>query len=247
MVESKVGKLFVYSRNDWQTAHHCRAQLSFQVSFTASFFLLYPGFGTLLYKSGVIFSVILAAIFFPDERVMLQHRRFQLGFLLALVGMVITIIADKNFGHIEFNLGVLLILTSALSWAFITALIKKWLSNIPISFAVPIVLTIVTPCYFLTDIVMSGGFRIPQASLSMWLIMIFSGILAIGIAHSSYYHSVPILGVALSASLDLSRPFLVALMSFFLYQESLTTLQIVGGVLLIFGSYLVIKLRFQQL
>ena len=72
-------------------------------------------------------------------------------------------------------------------------------------------------------------------------------VLAIGIAHSSYYRSVPVLGVALSASLDLSRPFLVALMSFFLYQESLTMLQIIGGGLLISGSYLVIKLRFQQL
>ena len=39
----------------------------FQQSFTYSFFLLYPGFGSLVYKTGVIFSVLLAALLFPDE------------------------------------------------------------------------------------------------------------------------------------------------------------------------------------
>jgi drug/metabolite transporter (DMT)-like permease len=216
----------------------------FQVTFTYSFFLLYPGFGTLLYKSGIIFSVLLAVGLFPDERTTLRDPKFQLGLILGLVGMVITIVGDKDFGKMQFNLGVVVVLTATASWSLLTALIKKWLPGVSPSFAVSVILTIVTPFFLLTDIIMSGGLRIPQTTPYMWTMMIISGILGVGIAHTSYYRSVPVLGVALCASIDLSRPLLVALISFFLYGERLTIPQMIGGILLIAGSYLVIKIRF---
>ena len=219
----------------------------FQVTFTYSFFLLYPGFGTLLYKSGIIFSVLLAVGLFPDERTTLKDPKFQLGLILGLAGMVITIVGDKDFGEMQFNLGVIMVLTATASWSLLTALIKKWLPGVSPSFSVSVILTIVNPFFLLTDIIMSGGLHIPQTSPQMWAIMIISGILGVGIAHTSYYRSVPVLGVALCASLDLSRPLLVALISFFLYGERLTIPQMIGGILLIAGSYLVIKIRFRYI
>ena len=218
----------------------------FQLSFTYSFFLLYPGFGVLIYKMGVIFSVFLAAAFFPDERNALKNRLFQSGLLLAFIGVILTIIGSQDFGHVEFNLGIVLILLAAAAWSLLTALVKKWLPGIPASFSVSVVLTIVTPLYLLTDIVMNRGIRLPEAPLSAWLFMIISGFIGVGIAHSSYYHSVPVLGVALCASLDLSRPFIAGLLSFLIFGESLTVWQIIGGLLLLFGSYLVIRIRFQS-
>ena len=186
-------------------------------------------------------------IFFPDERTTLKDFTFQLGLIFGLVGMVITIVGDKDFGKMEFNLGVFVVLTAAASWSLLTVLVKKWLPGVSPSFAVSVILTIATPFFLLTDIVMSGGFRIPQTSPYMWAIMIISGILGVGIAHTAYYRSVPVLGVALCASLDLSRPLFVALISYFLYGERLTISQMIGGILLIAGSYLVIKIRFRHI
>ena len=219
----------------------------FQLSFTYSFFLLYPGFGSLVYKTGVIFSVMLAAVLFPDERRTLKDRKFQCGLLLAFIGVVLTIAGGENFGKVEFNLGVLLILLAAASWSLLTALIKKWIPMLPASFSVSVILTIVTPLYLLTNIIVNRGLQIPKASISMWLLMFASGIIGVGIAHSAYYFSVPTLGVALCATLDLSRPFLAGIISFLVFKEYLTFPQIIGGLFLLSGSYLVIKIRFHSI
>ncbi|MCP4402874.1 MAG: hypothetical protein GY801_36930 [bacterium] len=58
-------------------------------------------------------------------------------------------------------------------------------------------LTIVTPLYLLTDIVITRWSRLPEAPLSAWLFMIISGFIGAGIAHSWYYYSVPVLGVGI--------------------------------------------------
>ncbi len=217
----------------------------FQLSFTYSFFLLYPAFGSLLYKTGVIFAVILAAAFFPDERSLLKSRTFQAGLALAIIGVVFTIADGKDFGNIEFNLGVLLILLAATAWSLLSVCIKKWVPMIPASFSVAVILTIVTPLYLLTDILLNKGLRFPEASPGMWLLMLISGIIGVGVAHSAYYYSVPSLGVALCAVLDLSRPFLAGIISFLVFRESLTLVQIAGGILLLSGAYCVIKTRFR--
>lgn len=217
----------------------------FQMSFTYSFFLLYPAFGSLLYKTGVIFSVLLAAAFFPDERALLANRTFQAGLMLAVIGVILSIAGGRDFGHVEFNLGVLLILVAAAAWSLLTVCIKKWLPAVPASFSVPMILTIVTPLYLVTDIILNKGLHLPDASPGMWALMLFSGILGVGLAHSAYYASVPSLGVALCGILDLSRPFLAGIISFLVFRESLTTVQIVGGLLLLAGAYYVITIRFR--
>lgn len=218
----------------------------FQLSFTYSFFLLYPALGSLLYKTGVMFSVILAAAFFPDERSLLKNWKFQAGLMLTVIGVTLTIAGGKDFGKLEFNIGVLLILLAAAMWSLLTTCIKKWVPMVPASFSVSMVLTLVTPLYLLTDIVINKGIRFPDASAGMWLLMLLSGIIGVGVAHSAYYFSVPSLGVALCAILDLSRPFLAGIISFLVFRESLTTVQIVGGLVLLSGSYLVIRIRFRS-
>ena len=217
----------------------------FQQSFTYSFFLLYPGFGSLVYKTGIIFSVLLAALLFPDERKTLKNRLFQGGMLLAFIGVVFTIVGGEEFGQVEFNLGVLLILIAAACWSLLTALIKKWIPTVPAPFAVSAILALVTPLFLLTDIALNRGFQWPDAPSHLWLLMLISGVIGVGVAHSAYYASVPTLGVALCATLDLSRPFLAGVISFMVFKENITLLQLIGGIFLLAGSYLVIRIRFR--
>lgn len=216
-----------------------------QVCFTYSFFLVYPAFGSLLYKSGVLFSVLFSFLLFADEREIIRNRVFQGGLCFALIGVLLTVMGGKDFGQVDFNIGVIVILISTIFWSLLTVLVKKWLSVVPAAFAVSVVFTIDTPLFFLTDI-LYGGWHVPNAPLSMWVMLIVSGILGIGLAHPAYYSSVPVVGVALSSSIDLTRPFLVAIISFLMFGEHFGILQLWGGALLIIGSYLVIKARFQS-
>ena len=57
------------------------ANYGFQFTFTLSIYLLYPGLATLVNQSQVLFSVLLAAVMFPDERSTLRSVLFVAGWL----------------------------------------------------------------------------------------------------------------------------------------------------------------------
>jgi drug/metabolite transporter (DMT)-like permease len=223
------------------------ANYGFQLTFTLSLYLLYPGLATLVNQSLVLFSVLLAALMFPDERSMLRSALFVIGVVVAIVGVIMTIVGSRSFGTLEFNLGILLVLASALFWALLGALIRKWLGGVSTSFALSSVFTIVTALFLVTYLVAYGGFPVPQAPPWIWAFLVVSGLIGLGIGHSLYYRAIAVLGIALSSSLALLIPLLVGIASFFLFRERLTWVQLVGGSGLLIGCYLITRARFRHM
>ena len=223
------------------------ANYGFQLTFTLSLYLLYPGLATLVNQSLVLFSVLLAALMFPDERSMLRSALFVIGVGAAVAGVIMTIVGSRNFGTLEFNLGIFVVLASAVFWALLGALIRKWLGSVSTSFALSSVFTIVTILFLVTYLVAYGGFPIPQAPPVIWAFLVVSGLIGLGIGHSLYYRAIAALGIALSSSLALLIPLLVGMASFFLFRERLTWVQLVGGSGLLSGCYLVIRARFRHM
>lgn len=223
------------------------ANYGFQLTFTVSLYLLYPGLVTLVNQSAVLFSVLLAALMFPDERSTLTSALFAVGLAAAVIGVAMTILGSRSFGTVAFNLGIVVVLASAVFWALMGALIRKWLSGVSTSFALSSVFTIVTMLFFLTYLVAYPGFPIPSAPPVIWAFLVLSGLVGLGIGYYLYYRSVGVLGLALSSSLGLLIPLLVGVASFFLFRERLNWIQLIGAVSLLTGCYLVIRARFRQM
>jgi drug/metabolite transporter (DMT)-like permease len=220
---------------------------SFQLTFTIALYLLYPGLVTLVNQSLILFSVFLAALMFSDERPTLGSVLFVVGVVAAVVGVILTILGSNSFGAVRFSLGIVVVLASALFWALMGALIRKWLGGVSTSFALSSVFTIVTLLFFFTYLVAYRGLPVPSAPTGIWIFLVLSGLIGLGIGHSLYYRSVGILGLALSSSLALLIPLLVGVASFFLFRERLTWIQLVGGVSLLAGCYLVTRARFRHI
>jgi drug/metabolite transporter (DMT)-like permease len=219
----------------------------FQLTFTVSLYLLYPGLVTLVNQSLVLFSVFLAALMFPDERSTLISALFIVGVVAAVIGVAMTILGSSDFGAVQFSLGIAVVLASALFWALMGALIRKWLGGVSVSFALSSVFTIVTVLFFLTYLIAYGGLPVPSAPTAIWIFLVLSGLIGLGAGHSLYYRSVGVLGLALSSSLALLIPLLVGVSSFFLFQERLSWIQLFGGVSLLGGCFLVVRARFRHI
>lgn len=222
------------------------ANYGFQIGYTYGFYLVYPGAGTLINQSGVIFSVLLAGLFFTDERKTMKRAMFWIGLAMALTGVVVTVVGGKEFGSFDFNVGVLMITFSSMAWALFSTLIRKWLGELKRIFAVSTIFSIVIPMFLITYLIVDG-FTIPQAPAGTWLILITSGFVGIGIGHSFYYMALPVIGVATTSTLNLLIPFIVGLLSFLIYAETLTVFQIVGGIVLITGAFIVTRARFRHI
>lgn len=227
---------------------------AFQTTYTVAFYTLLPGFAALVNQSGVLFAVALALVFFPDERRTLRSRSFQAGLVAAVAGVLVTILAGglPAGGAVAAGeggsllLGVLAMMASAFSWALLGTLVKKWLRDVNRLFALSAVFTIVTPLFLLTDVIVSGGLALPQAPAEVWVVLVLSGLIGVGLGHSLYYSAVPFIGVTVSSSLGLLVPLLAGLMSFAVFGERYGALRLAGAVLVLGGCFVVIRERFRS-
>ncbi len=219
------------------------ANFSFQAAYTAGLYNVFPGLAILIYQSAAIFSVVLGCIFFLDERLLLKKPMFYVSIFAAIAGVILTISPGSSGGSSFSMLGVGFVLLSALSWAVLSALVRAWLPGYSPYFVNAAVFTFVIPLFLISHIAGYGMNFHFEAGPWLWFVLILSGLAGIGLGHSLFYRSIPHLGVSLANILQLTRPFFTALISFFIFQERLTLLQIIGGILLIGGAYTVTKLK----
>jgi drug/metabolite transporter (DMT)-like permease len=218
-------------------------QYGFQLGYTYSLTLIYPGLMTLVQQSSALFGVLLALAFFPDERRIVRDRMFLAGAVLALTGAAMVVLGGGAWGGAAFNIGVLSALASALAWALLGTLIRRWLPHVPPLLAISSVFTILVPLFLASYAVANRGFPVPAAPPLHWVLMVASGLLGIGIGQSLFYRAVPVIGVATSTSIGLLIPLLAAVVSWIAFGERLSGSQVAGGVLLVLGSWFVIRLR----
>ncbi len=218
-------------------------QYAFQFTYTFSLTLIYPGLMTLVQQTSAIFGVLLAVAFFPDERRVVRDRMFLTGAVFAVSGALLVVLGGGSWGSAEFNVGVLSALASALAWALLGTLIKRWVPHVPPLLSISSVFTILVPLFLASYAVANGGLPVPAAPPIDWVLMIVSGLLGVGIGQSLFYRAVPVIGVATSTSIGLLIPLLATIVSWLVFGERLSAIQIVGGIVLIAGSWFVIRLR----
>jgi drug/metabolite transporter (DMT)-like permease len=218
-------------------------QYAYQFCYTYSLTLIFPGVMTLVSQTTAIFGALLAVAFFPDERRVVRDRMFLTGAVFAVSGALLVVLGGGSWGGAAFNVGVLSALGSAVAWALLGALIKRWVPHLPPLLAISSVFTLLVPLFLASTLVANRGLPIPAVPMVDWVLLVASGLIGVGIGQSLFYRAVPVIGVATSTSIGLLIPLLAAVISWLAFGEKLSAIQIVGGVLLVAGSWFVIRLR----
>ena len=144
-------------------------------------------------------------------------------------------------------LGEICSLLSAVFWALAIIIFKKIGDRVSPMVINPVKSTIGLLLFILTYIILG----IPltpntQFSNTDLIILAISGIIGIGIADIIFLHSLNILGAGISAIVDtVYSPFII-LFAFIILGESLTAIQLLGGVLII-GSVLYTSTKIQNI
>jgi drug/metabolite transporter (DMT)-like permease len=230
----------------WRIALVAFVNYAYQACYTYSLFFVAPSVMTLVSQTQVLFGVVFAVLFFADERAFVGTPAFLLGSCLALCGVALVVAGGPSFGTPSFTSGVLLVVGSAFCWSLLGTLLRALLPEVPPLLSITAVFTAVTPLFIATYAVAHGGLPIPRAPASDWILMTASGLLAIGLGQSLYYRAVPILGIAVCSSIGLLVPLLASLVSYVAHGDRLASAQIAGAVVLLCGSYLVIRARFRK-
>jgi drug/metabolite transporter (DMT)-like permease len=211
-----------------------------QTLWAAVFYYIDPGFVSLLAMTAFLWVIIMSIIFFAEERRLLSNRMFVSSIVLSLVGLAGVMYFHPKFTHSYTITGIVIVLCYGFIWGLYSLSVKTLLKGIDsrVGFSIISIYTFVT---LLIGILFKGNL---SQCLAMpfwgWFAVVISGILGIAVGHVLYYVSIRRLSAATSSLTQLSQPFIVATISFFLFGETLSVLQWIFGIVLVAGSALAI-------
>ncbi len=197
------------------------------------------GLTSILNAATAIFGVLLAALFFRDER--LTKARL-LGVGLGFLGVSITI-GLRQFANLNpSNLGQLAILAGTLSYAFAAIWARSYMSALPPQVAAAGMLTgsaiLMTPIMLIVDGVPS--FALP---LETWLAIAYYALLATAGAYLLYYRVLQQAGSGNVLLVTLIIPPIAILMGALVRDEALPSRAFIGFAVLAIGLLILSRSR----
>lgn len=211
-----------------------------QSLWAAAFYYIDPTFLILLAKSSIIWVAAFSLVFFAEERSLVRSKRFWLGIIFSISGLIGVIVFKQDFTAQGTATGVILGLVTAVLWAAYTILAKVAFKgkDVRCGFCVVSIYTSVILC------VLAIVFGKPQQAFEMnvwpWMCVVISGLSSIALTHVLLYTAIKRIGATIPSLLLMLQPFNVFILSHIFFGETLTGLQWVSGIILLAGSALAV-------
>ena len=213
-----------------------------QMFFTAGIFMTSAVVSSLMGRLNAIIIPVLSCIFYEDERRVVGNRNFLMGAFLALIGVGGVILGRGAVNVDGFNLGTVFVMMGTLGWSVYAVYIKKVVRSID-PLAITAFVSLLSVLVFLPVVLIFGDIgKIAYVSTGKRMLLFGSGILGVGIGNVFYYHAVRHVGTSIPSIFFLLLPLSVGAIAFLVLGETLTVVQILSGMVLIFGCFMVIRL-----
>ena len=216
------------------------ANVVMQSLWAAAFYYIGPAFMVLLTKSSILWIAGFSLIFFREERALIKSKRFWSGLALSVMGVVGVMYYKEDFAATSTLTGIVITLVVALMWAVYTISVRIAFRDIDSrhGFSVISIYTVAGLCVLavlfgrLEDCVKMAAWQ--------WASVVISGVMCIAWGHVLYYAAIRRLGATIPGLVILTQPFIILAISYVVFGESLSVLQLLFGLVLLTGSALAI-------
>jgi drug/metabolite transporter (DMT)-like permease len=226
----------------------CIPNVVHQITQVMALFYMGPGVYAIFTRTSVIFTALLALIFFPEERHVIRQWQFQVGTLLGLLGAFGVIwfqpgpAAAGQDRHIALP-GLFIAFTATFCWALYGIFVKRPSAQLGAirSFGL---ISFITSALLLPLTVIFGKIGTPlHAGAHVNFILIISAVTCITMAHVLYYVAIQEIGVALAQTLQLLCPIGALALSVWIFHERLASVQIWSAGILLLGAFLAMRTK----
>lgn len=189
---------------------------------------------TLSYYFAPIFMIVFSAIIFKEK----MSIKSVICMLVALMGLFLILKSgdDKSLDSYNHTKGIIFGLCGAVLYAIIVILNKfiKDLSPIQITLSQLFISTVV-----LLPIVLRGGMgSLKGIDINTWTLIVILGIIHTGFAYLLYFPSLKDVKAQSVAIISYLDPISAILISAIFLKEPMTTMQLIGGVLILSSAYI---------
>jgi drug/metabolite transporter (DMT)-like permease len=165
-----------------------------------------------------------------------------LGILLAFLG-VLVVVSKGDLGTVSVGRfgvpGDKLIMVSSVNWAVFSVLSRRGLKAHPASLMMFYVMSfgwLFTSVLFLPT---KGFLEISNLTFNGGMAIVFLGIFCSGLAYIAWYDALKALATAQTGVFLYIEPLVAVVVAFFILREAITLASLIGGIIILFGVWLV--------
>ena len=211
-----------------------------QTAWVKGIYMTTPTTAVLIADVDVVSIALLSALFFEAERDIVRRKYFLAGSALAIVG-VIGVALGKEHAGTEFNAGVALVLARSVLWASYIVSIRALMDKEnPLVIAAWVYL--LSSILLLPTVLVWGDIgKVTVVPVTTNVLLFGSGALCVGIGNALNFAVIKRLGSTISVTLLLVIPFTTGIISYLIWDETLTAVQIGSGMVIILSCLLIVR------
>jgi len=213
-----------------------------QICFALAPYYIKPGLMTFSLRVHIVFVTLGAAVLFAAERRIIRTPWFLIGVAMVTLGALGTIMLQPGGLEGGTAFGVALSIGSGFLYACYSLSVRHFMHGMnPLQAFAAIsqytALGVLIPMFIWADRSGAGAFDLSTGQMTL---LLASALIGIGIGHTLYFVSMARLGLAVSAGVVQLQPVLVAVASYFMFNELLTLGQWLCGGGAIAGAGLIL-------
>jgi RarD protein len=197
---------------------------------------------TLSYYFAPVFVIVLAPIVLKEKFTLMKFSCICMAMIgLGLILNMNSVSSAVDANHLK---GILLGLSAAALYASVI-LMNKFIKALS-SFETTLIQLIVAALVLLPNILYKSGLNFSQVNLRTWYLILVLGIMHTGIAYFLYFTSIKVLESQSIAILSYIDPISAVIMAALFLNESMTILQLLGGLLILGSTFLSEKIQIRD-
>jgi drug/metabolite transporter (DMT)-like permease len=224
----------------WKAIVPALANITMQSLYACAFYYIEPGFMTLLTKTSIIWTASFSLVFFAEEKTLVKSKRFWSGLVLLVIGVFGVVYFKEDFTATKTLTGIIIALVMAFMWAVYTISAKIAFKDIDSRHGFSVLSIYTVGGLFVLALTFGEVGECVKMGAWQWACIVISGVTSIALAHALYYASMKRIGATIPALVLLAQPFMVLGISYVVFRETLTGIQLLFGMVLLAGAGLAI-------
>ena len=212
------------------------ANLVMQSLWAKAFYYGEAGFLVLLSKTSILWVTAFSLLFFPDERPLARSKRFWTGLGLSVAGVSGVLYFKEDFQAAGTTTGILIVLFGAVLWGVYTISVKVAFRDTDSRSGFSVISLYTTVGLWIAALVSGEPAQALTMGVGPWMGIVVSGITAIALGHVFFYSAIRRIGATIPMLVILAQPLVVFAVSSVAFNERLTGLQLLFGLVLLAGA-----------
>lgn len=199
-------------------------------------------------RCSFLFTLVLGLIFIPSERGLVRRRLFLVGAATSIAGvflMYVERLAAAGAATGDEATGLAIIVGTSIGWAAYAVSVRRFLRGYPLRLAFGVV-SLYTAAGLVVLMLLLGDYRqFADVSGREWVLLIGSAMLGITFGHVLYHRGIHGVGPVVASGITLVGPFFTYAVAATVLGETMTPVQLLGGLTVVAGGFALIRARAQ--